>query len=128
MSEHEEQCVLMEWAKLQEGRYPQLRLLFAIPNGGKLPYTRQGKHVFSPERLKLVEEGMKKGVPDLFLPVSSGVFFGLFIEMKFGKNKRTTEQVWWEQELSLQGYRVAVAYSFEEARDVIINYLDGQKY
>jgi hypothetical protein len=125
MSEHDEQSLLFEWAKLQEGIYPQLLLLFAIPNGGKLPYTRRGKHVFSPERLKLVKEGLKQGVPDLFLAFPSKFFFGLFIEMKFGKNKPTTEQVWWLQELALQGYATAIAYSFEEARDVIVNYLGG---
>jgi len=32
MSEHEEQKKLFQWARLSEGRWPELALLFAIPN------------------------------------------------------------------------------------------------
>ena len=34
-TEEQEQISLMKWAKLQEPIYPELRLLFHIPNGGK---------------------------------------------------------------------------------------------
>jgi len=32
MSEHTEQVALFDWARLFGGRYPELALLFAIPN------------------------------------------------------------------------------------------------
>ena len=35
MSEHDEQVALFDWANLQANRDPALRLLFAVPNGGK---------------------------------------------------------------------------------------------
>ena len=34
-TEDEEQIAVMSWAALMEGRYPELRLLHHIPNGGK---------------------------------------------------------------------------------------------
>jgi len=68
-------------------------------------------------------EGAKAGVPDLSLPVARGGWFGLFIEMKFGRNKTTPAQDWWIEKLRGQRYRVAVCYSFEEARDLILAYL-----
>ena len=32
--ESEEQVMVMNWAKLQMGKYPELRLLYHVPNGG----------------------------------------------------------------------------------------------
>ena len=33
-SEEEEQIMLFSWARMYEYRYPQLKWLYAIPNGG----------------------------------------------------------------------------------------------
>ena len=41
-----------------EGRHPQLALIFAIPNGGK-------RHIGTARKLKA--EGVRSGVPDIFL-------------------------------------------------------------
>lgn len=35
MSEHSDQCAIFEWVALNEGRLPELGLLFHVPNGGK---------------------------------------------------------------------------------------------
>jgi hypothetical protein len=59
--EHELQAELMRWAKRYEDNYPELWLLHAIPNGGK----RNVK-----DAVKLKREGVKAGVPDLFMPGS----------------------------------------------------------
>jgi len=53
-------------------------------------------------------EGVKRGVPDVFLPVARGGYHGLWIEMKYGKNKTTSNQKWWLNELKDQGYKTAV--------------------
>ena len=115
-TEHAEQCALFRWAEMQQRRRPELPLLFAIPNGGLRSKATAGK---------LKAEGVKAGVPDLFLPVARGEYHGLFIEMKAGRNKPTPPQVQWHMRLSQQGYRVAVCYSWEAARDVIEAYLRG---
>jgi hypothetical protein len=134
-SEHTEQCLLFSWAKKMEGRHPQLGLMFAIPNGG-LRNVRVA--------VKLKKEGVKAGIPDIFLAVprfpddiqsilyfdgastmrvSDDMRFGLFIEMKYGKNKPTNVQKQWLYDLDYEGYDTVVCHSFDEAKQAIIDYL-----
>jgi len=114
MSEHQEQKWLFDWAWKQTGRHPQLGLMFAVPNGGL-----RNKLVAK----KLKAEGVKAGVPDIFLAVPRGIYHGLFIEMKFGKNKATENQIKWLNSLQLEGYETAICYSWVEAKDIICKYL-----
>ena len=116
MSEHDEQVKIFQWARLSEGRWPELALLFAIPNGGK-------RHIAVARKLKA--EGVKAGVPDICLPVARGRFHGLYIELKHGRNKETERQAWWLTRLCDHGYRVATAYEFEGAKAVLEEYLGG---
>ena len=114
-SEHREQTCLMKWAELQSGSMPELRCLFAIPNGG-------WRHPATAARLKA--EGVKPGVPDLFLAYPSNGMPGLFIEMKRRTGGRLSlEQQAWRERLSLHGYRVRVCKGWEEAKTEIIDYL-----
>lgn len=128
--ESNEQQALFEWAKLQENTWPTLKLLHAIPNGGKRDIR---------EAARLKKEGVKAGIPDIFLPVSKKQYefiypsddepfetiqyCGLYIEMKAGKNKPTKNQLWWHEELKKQGYKVEVCYNWIEASEVIMKYL-----
>jgi hypothetical protein len=121
--EHIEQAALVTWAEMSKNKYPELQLLFAIPNGGKLPYTRINGKVLSPQRIQLVKEGLKSGVPDLCLPVARNNLHGLFIEMKAGKNKPTEEQLEWKAKLTEQGYLSVVCWGFESAKKVILEYI-----
>ena len=116
MSEHDEQANLITWAAMHEHEHPGLEMLFAIPNGGH-------RHIRVAAKMKA--EGVKAGVPDLFLPVPRGDYHGLFIEMKFGKNKPTAHQRHWLEMLEWHGYKTAVCYWFLDARDVLIDYLEG---
>ncbi|UHG91784.1 VRR-NUC domain-containing protein [Spirosoma oryzicola] len=119
--EHDLQCeVVFDFDK----DYPTYEgLLFAIPNGAKLPYkTVKGKRV-CPEAIKLKKEGMRPGVPDLCLPVPKGRYHGLFVEMKYGDNKPSTEQVFWMQRLTKLGYCCKVCYTRQEARHIFKTYL-----
>lgn len=117
LSEAEEQCKLMSWANhcAYTGIYPELALLFAIPNGGKRNAA---------EAAHLKRQGVKAGVPDLCLAVPRGEYHGLYIELKVGKNKPTDNQLGWLRLLRQYGYAVAVCYSAEEAKDVIDKYLN----
>lgn len=115
VTEADEQKALMQWAKWQEGRYPELKLLYHCPNGG----TRNKL-----EAANLKRQGVKAGVPDLFLPVPRSPKHGLFIEMKVGRNKCTDNQKKWIRNLLEQGYEVKVCYSCEEAIQVIKKYLN----
>lgn len=114
-SESQEQKWLFEWARLRERAVPELKLLFHIPNEGKRTKATGGK---------MVAEGLKSGVPDLFLPVARGCFHGLFIEMKRVKGGRVSlNQHEWITELVRQGYRCAICRGWEEAKDEIERYL-----
>ena len=48
--------------------------------------------------------GVKKGVPDLCLPVPRGTCHGLYIEMKALDGKPEADQLWWEEQLKHNGY------------------------
>lgn len=116
MSESTEQQALFEWAEFASKKTPELKLLHAIPNGGK-------RHISTAVRLK--REGVKSGVPDVFLPVPKGTQHGLYIEMKVDRNKPSENQKWWIEQLQRQGYRVEVCYGWGEAVKVITEYMTG---
>jgi hypothetical protein len=114
MSEHSEQVALIEWCNLAKNEYPELEWIFAVPNGGhRHPLTA----------MKLKREGVKAGVFDLFLPCALGGFHGLFIEMKYGKNKLTDAQREFEWFVSAKGYCTCVCWSWIEAKKQIELYL-----
>lgn len=110
-----EQATLIQWCNLQSCKYSELKMIFAIPNGG---YRNKA------EARKLKATGTKSGVPDLFLAVPRNGKYGLFIEMKVGRNKCTDNQKKWIRNLLEQGYEVKVCYSCEEAIQVIKKYLN----
>lgn len=113
-SEHDEQVALFRWAALKTVEYPELGLLFAIPNGGKRdPVTAA----------KLVREGVKRGVPDTCLPVPRKGWNGLFIELKWGYGETSEYQDKWLEDLNGQGFLAVVAVGWQEAVEVIKDYL-----
>jgi len=63
-------------------------------------------------------------VPDIVLPAAHGGYFGLYIEMKAGRNKTTDNQKDWLKDLSDQGYKTCVCYGWESASKVIEDYLN----
>lgn len=84
-----------------------------IPNEGKrsLSYAARMKRM-----------GLRSGFPDLLVPLARGGYHGLFIEMKYGKNKTTKEQKEWLERLSAEGYACAVCYNSAEAIKTIESY------
>lgn len=114
--ESEEQTALFDWAKLQKCKYPELDMLSAVPNGGS-------RHPV--EAMNLKKQGVKAGYPDITLDVAKQGFHSLLIEMKRKPNKPTQEQLEWHEKLKYYGNRVEVCYGFEEAKNVILNYLKG---
>ena len=112
--EHNEQVALFQQISYFENTYPELKRLFAIPNGG-----HRNKIVGA----KLKAEGVKRGVPDLFLPVSRGKFHGMFIEMKAGRNTPSPEQREWIDVLKRNGYLAIMEYSAQDAFNALVEYL-----
>lgn len=131
-SEHLEQVAVIQWRNLMVGAHPELRWLMAIPNGAKLPYrrtVRSGKVIsVSPERSKLIAEGLLPGASDLFLPVHKTIYHGLWIEMKYGTNTTTPEQDAFLSGMIGNSYAVAVCWCAEEAIKVISDYLGIEQW
>ena len=116
-SEGQEQATLFSWAAMKSWKYPELKLLFHVPNGGS-----RGKV----EAARFKAEGVKAGVPDLFLPVARGIWHGLFIELKRQKGGRVSEaQQKWLYALTRQGFYATVACGWQEAAALIEEYLKG---
>lgn len=112
-TEHQEQAALIAWANNHPIR--PIRLLLAIPNGG-------ARSIKTGTMLKA--EGVRPGVPDLFLPVARGTFHGLWIEMKRSKGGSVSEdQRKWIYLLDQQGYMVEVCKGFDAAKSTIENYM-----
>ena len=115
--EAKEQADLMDWVAYAGGRFPALRLLYHVPNGGRRN-PREAAH--------LKRQGVKKGVPDLCLPVARGGFHGLYIELKYGRNKPTEDQAAWIAALREQGYAAEVCYGWQQAKELLEKYLSGK--
>lgn len=128
--EYDEQCKLIQWTNAQRGchKLPDIDSIFAIPNGSKLAGGVSSG-------VKRKKEGVKKGAPDLFLPVPCGTYHGLFIEMKAPeirynitnkirsrKGTASTEQKEWLVKLAARGYMCAICYGAKEAIQTIEEY------
>jgi len=116
MSEALHQQALFQWARNPAivKTYPDIDLLEGTMNGVKLTIGQAGKAKAA---------GMLKGVHDVRLPVARGGYFGLSIEMKFGRNKMTDEQIWYANRLTENGWFVHTAYNWQAASFVIEWYL-----
>lgn len=113
MSEHQEQRAVVQWFDLQ---YPKLRgRLFAVPNGG---------HRHPAVAAKLKAEGVRPGVPDLWLPVPRQEFSGLVIELKAKGGRATREQVDWLDFLGEQQFMAVVCVGAAAAIETIRGYLE----
>ena len=96
----------------------------AIPNGGQ-------RNLLEAKRLKA--QGVKAGVSDLFLayPIKSSETSwrayetcGLWLELKSKKGRISAPQDEWLYLMNEVGYATAGAYSLEEAKQAILDYLD----
>lgn len=118
-TEESEQTALFSWAAYEAGRWPELRLMLHIPNGGYRSKAEAGRFRAA---------GVKGGVPDILLPVARGGFHGLWIELKRKEGGRVSAgQRGWICELRAQGYRAEVCCGWDAARQVILEYLDGRQ-
>lgn len=116
--EEQEQIHVFQWAKLQEGKWPELRWMFHIPNGGKRSKV---------EAARFKAAGVKAGVPDICLPVPRGGYHGLYIELKASCNRATARQNEWLDYLCGAGYRTQICHGFEETVECIKKYLEESK-
>ena len=116
-TEDTEQTWLFQWARLQSGKWPELSLLYAIPNGGRRPIKTA---------VNMKRTGTKAGVPDMFLPVARGGFHGMYIEMKRTKGGHVSdEQKSGIKALTEQGYKCVITKGWEDAAEQITAYISA---
>lgn len=110
---------MIQWGQQPHIRaqYPELKLLFHIKNEERNA-TAQSVAV---DRAN----GVRKGVPDLCLPVARGNWHGLYIEMKSPTGRLRPEQQWWLERLTEQGYKAVCCYCWQDAVETIRKYLEG---
>jgi VRR-NUC domain len=119
-TEHAHQAAFFCALRDYQSQYPQLGFCFAIPNGGE-------RNVAVASRLKA--EGVKSGVPDVFLPYPCGQYHGLWIEFKRPKvaakaaGKLSREQISYSEYLISQKYFHFVAYDYLSAVDTVLRYI-----
>lgn len=122
-TEHGHQRAIFQWCAQHINQYPDLAALFAIHNAGHGDRIRGAR---------AKAEGVKAGVPDLFLPVPRAEFHGLFIELKRPKDKNkkktkgntSTIQDKWHDYLRGQSYGVAICFGWQEAVETLVQYLE----
>lgn len=118
--EHAEAVALMKWVRMSMGRYPDLNMLWHVPNGGARGKAAAGK---------LKAEGVRTGVSDYVLDVARGGYFGLRIELKarYANGKRgyaTPDQKQYIADARAQGYRAEVVVGWQAAMELLIEYLE----
>jgi hypothetical protein len=92
----------------------KVSLLFAIPNGADV----------SPLQRKIMSgQGVRPGVSDLFLSVPSGVYHGLYMELKTDKGRESEAQKAFSELVKSMGYRHEVIRSVEQFIETVTNYL-----
>lgn len=114
ISEHIEQAHLIGRLMRLEEKYPELALIFAVPNGA---YKSRAAAA------KFQREGLKSGVPDIVLPVARWPFHGLFVEMKQLGQYAKPEQRKWQSKLIAQGFASVTCQGDDAAFAVVKRYI-----
>ena len=116
-TEQGHQSALFCWAAMNLDKYPELKWMHAIPNGGY-------RNKIEAARLKAA--GVKAGVSDIFLPVSRGAYHGCYIEMKRPGEKASIKQLEFGGYVRSKGYFFSVCDHWEKAVEEIKAYLTAK--
>jgi hypothetical protein len=115
-AEHEAQKAVCLWWKCQHKALGVRweHLLLHVPNG---------QHSSARAGARQRAQGLRAGVPDLFLAVPRGPYHGLWIEMKAARGTLQESQKLFHPLLIAQGYHVTVSKGWEDATRQITAYL-----
>ena len=115
-TEHQIQCAFVEWCQRSESAHPELRLAFAVPNGGL-------RNIVTAVKQK--KEGCRAGVPDWLLPFPVSPYIGLAVEFKRGsKGALSASQEGYISLLRGAGWRVEICRDTESAIQAVKSYLE----
>lgn len=116
-TESQHQQAVFKWAAQPSirSKWPELSMLHHIKNE-----TTEGPRQVAVDKAN----GVKKGVPDLHLPVARGRYHSLYIEMKTETGRTSPEQNWWIERLNAQGNFAEVCHGWQSAARVIEWYMN----
>lgn len=112
--EYDIQCMIAEYLDF----HPRHPLYCATVGGVRLTIG---------QATKMKKQGYRKGIPDIlifepkFYPFTDS--HGLFLEVKAPDGRPSPEQNEWKKRLESRGYKHHFVYSFDEARNIIDEYL-----
>lgn len=119
-SEHAHQTAFFASLPPLWQEFPELRWIFAIPNGGD-------RNMAVAANMKA--EGVRAGVWDVFLPAARKNMHGLFLEFKKPIRKKekngglSDQQFQFGFHVNQLGYATKVVYTWEQAIDATLAYL-----
>ena len=91
-------------------------MMFAIPNAGKRSQQASGK---------FLAEGLKKGIPDIFVDIAVEPYHGLRVELKRSKARLSNvsaEQKDWIDKYNKHDFLAVVAFGYRECIELICKY------
>jgi len=101
LNEHQEQVVVVNWARENEYRFPALKWLHSSLNGIVIPASPKVK-------AKIINymkaEGMKRGVPDLCLVAARKGFNGFYWETKLKNGEQRPDQKRFQEHCDAENY------------------------
>lgn len=107
----------MEWVGYNIVKYPILKWMMHVPNGGKRSPGEAGK-------MKAL--GVNKGFPDLSIPLSNGKWKGFGAELKSPTGRLTDDQNEWAVRLDEDGWLVCICRTLDSFLDALTAYLESR--
>ena len=106
--------MIFKWIQFNSARYRGLDLAYATASGLKMSIGAL---------MKAHKAGIiKKGLPDIVIPVARGGYHGLYIELKSKNGIVSPAQSEFIGKLMNEGYSSVIAWGYDEAIKMINDY------
>lgn len=115
-SEHDIQSTFFQLVSRKAVSDRRWNNIFAIPNGARMSMSQANK---------MKREGLKRGVPDVFVAYPSKLAHGLFLEFKSKGRYPEKEQREWMARLKSAGFDCAIVRDPIEAAEIVSKHLEG---
>ena len=112
--EAQEQREFFHLVRSLEPIYPELKMVKS---------DQAGMHTHPAQANKAKAGGMRRGFPDIDVPIARGGYTGMHIEMKSERGQLTEDQKWWLAQLRDQDRKCVVCRSAQQAWEELSKYL-----
>lgn len=112
-----EMITFFDYARAVSHSHPAWRMAYHIPNERKASIQR---------RMTMARAGVKKGIPDICVPVANDKYHALYIEMKVKPNKPSDAQREVLKELAAVGNYTCICWSATEAIEMVEKYIKNK--